>query len=779
MQESTLTIGDRRIGANEPCFVIAEIGLNHNGDLALAKRLVDAAAEAGADAVKFQKRRLSDLYQRAILAEPRNGEQGLQYIVPLLVEFELSDDDFAELVAHCRSRDLTFLCTPWDRASVDYLESLGMPAYKIGSPDMTNFPLIEHVVATGKPLLVSTGMSTEDEIRRTLALLAERRARYALFHCVSTYPAAPEEINLRFMQQLREWSGVPVGYSGHDAGTTVSVGAVALGASMLEKHLTLDRTMRGPDHKASLEPADFAQQVRAVRDMESALGVPHRWMTRGEVLNRRTLAKSLVAAVAVPAGTVVTRDMVGSKSPGMGVSPQLIDSLVGRRMHRDVAADEMFLEEDLYDAEHPAPRKRIELPVPWGIVARFNDLGPMLDRFGPQGLAFIEYHVSDRDLDAGFAAFDRERRPFGMVVHAPEYAHDILIDLCSADDTQRATSVRRIQKTIDLAREMAPYHDLSRFPRGPKIVMHVGGMSPRPDRYDLAGANDRLLGALAELDTDGVDLLLENLPPFPWYFGGRWFGHVLTHAENTEYLCRESGLGLCFDTSHAALECARTGEGLVEFGRCVAPFVRHLHVSDGAGTSGEGLQIGDGDVNFIALLPELFGGEPTMIPEIWMGHHQAGRGFQIALEHLTDLAWAASVLGTGPVAGAEATLDMMTVRADDSILATLQRIDANRRGIAFVVDADHRVLGVVTDGDVRHGLVSGSNLHTPVGEVMTRDFARAQAGMSADEVRARLRGRTRIIPILDEGGRLVNYASDVFVPEPPAARAPRAGAAGR
>jgi N-acetylneuraminate synthase len=765
VQEKALTIGGRRIGANEPCFIIAEIGLNHNGDLAVAKRLVDAAVAAGADAVKFQKRKLAELYQKAILDQPRNGEQGLQYIVPLLVEFELSDADFAELVEHCRARDITFLCTPWDRGSVDYLESLGMPAYKIGSPDMTNFPLIEHVVATGKPLLVSTGMSTEDEIRRTLAFLGELGAEYALFHCVSTYPAAPEEINLRFMQQLREWSGVPVGYSGHDTGTTVSVGAIALGARMLEKHLTLDRGMRGPDHKASLEPADFAHQVKVVREMEAAMGVPHRWMTRGEVLNRRALAKSLVATVDIPVGTVVTRDMITSKSPGLGLSPQFVQSLVGRRMHRALTADEVFLEEDLYDAEHPAPRRTVQLPAPWGIVARFNDVDPMIERFGPQGMSFIEFHVSDRDLDAGIAAFDRRQYPYGLVVHAPEYAHDILIDLCSADEAQRRTSVQRIQKTIDLARELAPHFDLSGFPLGPKIVMHVGGMSPRPDRYDVHAASDRLLDALRQLDTSGVDLLLENLPPFPWYFGGRWFGHVLTDADNTEYLCRESGLGLCFDTSHASLECARTGASLTEFGRRIAPYVRHLHVSDGAGTSGEGLQIGDGDVNFIALLPELLRSRPTLIPEIWMGHHRTGEGFQVALEHLTDLTWASGVLGVAPVAGAEATLEMMTVQADDTILTALQRIDANRRGIAFVVDGERRVVGVVTDGDIRHGLVGGSNLHTAVAEVMTRDFVSAPLGMAPDEIRARLHGRTRIIPIVDDAGRLLNYASELFVPD--------------
>ena len=293
-RERHLQIGTRRIGPNEPCYIIAEIGVNHNGDVGIAMQLIDAAVAAGADAVKFQKRKLTETYREEIVAEPRRGEQGLQYIVPLLIEFELSDDAFRELYAYCKARGITFMCTPWDRASVDFLETMELAGYKIGSPDMTNFPLIEYVLATGKPMLMSTGMSTEDEIRRTLAFLEAKDADYALFHCVSTYPAAPEEINLRFMQTLGEWSGRPVGYSGHDIGTAISLAAVAMGARLLERHLTLDRTMRGPDHKASLEPAQFAEQVRAVREVELSLGTAHRWMTRGETLNRRTLSKSLV-----------------------------------------------------------------------------------------------------------------------------------------------------------------------------------------------------------------------------------------------------------------------------------------------------------------------------------------------------------------------------------------------------------------------------------------------------------------------------------------------------
>jgi N-acetylneuraminate synthase len=768
VRERHLQIGSRRIGPNEPCYVIAEIGVNHNGDIAIARQLVDAAVEAGADAVKFQKRKLNETYRQEILDQPRHGEQGLQYLVPLLIEFELSDDAFRDLHAYCKARDIVFMCTPWDRSSVDFLETMHLDAYKIGSPDMTNFPLIEHVVATGKPLLVSTGMSTEDEIRRTLAFLDSLNAEYALFHCVSTYPAAPEEINLRFMQTLREWSGRPVGYSGHDTGTAISLAAVAMGARLIERHLTLDRAMRGPDHKASLEPAQFAEQVRAVREVELSLGVPHRWITRGETLNRRTLSKSLVATASIPAGTRITRAMVTSKGPGLGLSPQLVDRLVGRRLARDVMHDEMFQPSDIERAVAPARAARpIDTGAPWGVVARFLDLAPLEAKFAPLGMRFVEFHVSDRDLDAGATAYEAGAKPYGFVVHAPEYAYETLIDLCAADDAQRALSVARIQKTIDLARALAPRFtlDAALFPRGPKIVIHVGGMSPRPGGYDVEAATVRLLIALRELDVAGVDLLLENLPPYPWYFGGRWFGHIICDVENTVRLCEESGLGLCFDTSHAALECARSGADLAEFARRVAPFVRHLHVSDGAGTSGEGLQVGEGNVNFVDVLPPLMVGAPTMIPEIWMGHHENGEGFRTALEHLTDLHWAGDALRRPADRRARPDLAALTVPDGATLFSALRAIDTNRMGIVFVVDADRHVVGVLTDGDVRHAFVRGLGLHAAILDVMTSEFTFGTAGMSPAALEAHLPGRTRVMPILDAERRLVDYASGTHLPE--------------
>jgi CBS domain-containing protein len=264
---------------------------------------------------------------------------------------------------------------------------------------------------------------------------------------------------------------------------------------------------------------------------------------------------------------------------------------------------------------------------------------------------------------------------------------------------------------------------------------------------------------LRQLDTAGVDLLLENLPPYPWYFGGRWFGHVLCDSGNTLHLCKASGLGLCFDTSHAALECTRTGARLLDFAASVAPFVRHVHLSDGAGTSGEGLQIGDGAVNFVALLPGLLASQPTVIPEIWMGHHENGLAFRAALERLTDIWWAGSVLGRSGERRDRPHLRDLTVTDAATIFTTLRVIDHNRMGIVFVVDHARRVVGVVTDGDIRHAFVRGINLHDDIGQAMTRTFVRGEVGMSAADLRARLPGRTQVMPIVDADGRLVDFAS--------------------
>jgi len=343
---TSISIGDRAIGPGEPTFVIAEAGINHNGSLKVAKMMIDVAANAGVDCIKFQKRDLDSLYRKDVLSDPNREGQSFQFLIPLLREVELSEEEYVEIAAHCRNRGVLFLCTPWDKPSVDFLETLNVPAYKVASADMTNLDLLEYIAARGKPMIVSTGMSTWEEICKTVDFLKGLRAEFMLMHCNSTYPSAYRDVNLRLMERLAGF-GVPIGYSGHERGIVVSTVASALGACVIERHFTLDRTMRGPDHAASIEPEGLTRMVKYMRTVELAMGTDQRRISRGEEMLRESLGKSLVAACDIPEGTLIEREMIVVKSPGRGVSPQMMDSLVGKPAPRDIPAESEFVPSDM------------------------------------------------------------------------------------------------------------------------------------------------------------------------------------------------------------------------------------------------------------------------------------------------------------------------------------------------------------------------------------------------------------------------------------------------
>ncbi|MGB9521680.1 MAG: N-acetylneuraminate synthase family protein, partial [Anaerolineales bacterium] len=515
--------------------------MNHNGILALALKLIDIAADAGADAVKFQKRNLEKLYAKKYLENANAGEKTLRYLLPILQQVELSERDYWEIVEHCRKRNITFLCSAFDPESADFLDTLGVPAFKVASADLTNLPLLDHLVSKGKPLILSTGMSRMEEVEITVNFLKERGAEFALLHCNSTYPAAFEDINLRFMDRLRQF-GVPVGYSGHERGIAVSTVAAALGASIIERHLTLDRTMDGPDHAASLEPQGFKKMVRDIRQVAEALGTgEEKFISRGEILNREVLGKSLVAARRIEVGEVITRDMVAVKGPALGLSPQHYQQLLGRIAQRVIEEDEPFLDRDLgvkieLDASHT-------LPMEYGFTVRFRDSDELLV-YQPR---MLEYHFTDQDLDEHYSGEDHHLK---LVVHAPEFWDRTLVDLCSEDERQRQDSVALVQKTIRLTREMAPH-----FVGTPKLVVHPGAMSLDHPIHNHQMLYDNLRRSLDEIDFDGIELLLENLPPHPWYFGGQWLTNAFMDAYEIRDFIQPLGLKMCFDTSHSKLYC--------------------------------------------------------------------------------------------------------------------------------------------------------------------------------------------------------------------------------
>lgn len=338
-------IDRRSVGPGAPCFIIAEAGVNHNGDMALARRLIDEAAAAGADAVKFQAFITEELVTRRA---PKAGYQ-LQTTTAadteqfaMLKALEVSAEDMAGLRDHCAARGVAFLCTPYENASADMLDRLGVAAYKIASTDTTNTPFLRHVASKGRPVILSTGMSTLAEVEAALAALAPVRDRTILLHCTAEYPAPVEEANLRAMAAMTAAFQVPVGFSDHTAGLDAAGWAVALGACVIEKHFTLDRAMAGPDHRASIEPAELAELVRRIRLLETALGDGIKRPTAAEIPNKPRMQKSIVARSAIAAGQVLGADDLTCKRPGGGLPPDWLDRVIGRAAAVDLAPDDVL-----------------------------------------------------------------------------------------------------------------------------------------------------------------------------------------------------------------------------------------------------------------------------------------------------------------------------------------------------------------------------------------------------------------------------------------------------
>ncbi len=623
-----IKIGDREIGPGEPVFVIAEIGVNHNGSVETAKRLIDEAVNAGADAVKFQKRHLDAVYQKKVISHPELYEQSFQYLIPLLKEFELSEENYRELAAYAKNKGVIFLASAFDEPSVDFLSQFSMPVYKVASADLVNFPLLERLVRENTPLILSTGMSTWDEIDAAVKFLKEKAARFALLHCQSTYPAPIDSLNLSVIPELAKRYGVPVGYSGHELGTHHTLTAVALGACVVERHITLDKNLPGPDHCASLEPSEFKELVSRIREHETSYGKPTKALSRGEVLNRLSLRKSLIASRDIKEGETITRAMVAAKGPGSGLSPHRLYALVGRKARRNILEDDLFLESDLY----PTPELPGELPVfksKWGLKARFFEI-ERLASFQPRP-ALLEFHVSHDDLsypwDTG------KKYPQELYIHAPEYWQRQVVDLASLDDGVREQSIRVMQETIDRTREIA-----KSFQGVPKIIIHVGGMSITPIE-DRASLLRRAEDAFRSLDASGVEILPENLPAFGWFFSGLWHCNVFGAADEMVDFCRRLGYKMCLDLSHAWLYCSHAGVDYGEYLKKVAPLVGHIHVADGSGAHKEGLQIGEGDIPFDETFRILEENLPkdrvvSWVPEIWQGHLHDYHDFKMAMKRL-------------------------------------------------------------------------------------------------------------------------------------------------
>ena len=341
MTQQTIDIAGHLIGYDNPCFIIAEAGVNHNGSLERALRLVDAAHAAGADGVKFQLFRGEEQASRgAPTAEYQREHTGSDSMLDMAQSYDLLWDAQRVIAAHCREVDIVYLASCFDQLAVDFLISLGGECIKVGSGEITNYPLLAHMATTGKPILLSTGMSTLQDVAGAVEYIrAHGDSPLVLFQCVSNYPADPGTINLRAMHTLAQAFNVPVGYSDHTLGSAVAVAAVALGACMVEKHFTLDKTLPGPDHAMSLDPAELRDFVAAIRTAQVALGNGVKRPHPGELATRTVARRSLVSTRLIHAGERLDDTNVTLKRPATGIDPRLWDAVYNRTTAVDIPDD--------------------------------------------------------------------------------------------------------------------------------------------------------------------------------------------------------------------------------------------------------------------------------------------------------------------------------------------------------------------------------------------------------------------------------------------------------
>ncbi|QAT40526.1 N-acetylneuraminate synthase [Clostridium sp. JN-9] len=325
-------------------FIIAEAGVNHNGDIYTAKKLIDAALEAGADAIKFQSFKAESLVTKdapKAQYQKKNTGSGSQY--EMLKKLELSFDDHIILKKYCEEKRIMFISTPFDFRSVDLLEKLEIPIYKISSGDLTNIPFLKYIAKLNKPMIVSTGMANLGEVEMAVEAIRNiGNNEITLLHCTSNYPANYDDVNLNAMITMKNDFKLPVGYSDHTLGIEVPIAAAAMGASIIEKHFTLDKNMEGPDHKASLNPPEFKKMVSSIRNIEKALGDGIKKCNKSEEDAKRIARKSIVAGRNIAKGEVLSYENVSFKRPGTGVSPKFADKIIGKKAVCDIGIDELI-----------------------------------------------------------------------------------------------------------------------------------------------------------------------------------------------------------------------------------------------------------------------------------------------------------------------------------------------------------------------------------------------------------------------------------------------------
>lgn len=632
----TFNLGPFEISENSRTLCIAEIGNNHQGSLELAKQLVDKAAQSGADIVKFQHRNVDALYSKRYTS----FDLGSQYVFDLVNKFQLSKDDMFRCFDYCDSKAISFTCTPFDNVALQELESYGLDYYKVASADFLNVGLVDAIIESKKPFLISTGMVDEKAIRSRLEAIAATTEKFVALHCNSTYPAPFKDLQMNFMDNIANYGNGYVGYSGHEQGIAVAIASVLRGTKIVEKHFTLDRGLEGNDHKVSLLPDELLALTKGIKEIQAAYSDEGltRGISQGEKANKLALGKGLYFRVSAKKGTIVETNLLEAKSPVLGLPVEAMDEVIGGVLNRDVCEGDPIVAAHL-EASHDLDAQA--LSTNFYIPVRHMDCHELIREVNSSR---VEFHLSYADMD-----LDPKELPWDEIssfsVHAPElFPNDRILDLSSSDNAIWDESLSNLRRVVDYTlklREFRPSDEPT------NMVINAGGATDVPTRFDLeekqrmyARVNQGLSDALGFCKSE-INACIQTMPPFPWHFGGRRFHNLFVTPDEIQRFCKEYGWSLCLDTSHSMMACTELGIHFPKYYEEISKYVKHIHLADCLGVDGEGVATGDGDFDFSDFLSLLRSSrlDVPLILEEWQGHMHKGAGFKSASKYLRTIGY--------------------------------------------------------------------------------------------------------------------------------------------
>ncbi len=477
-------------------------------------------------------------------------------------------------------------------------------------------------------------MSTTNEIVEVTNILKKAKADFTLLHCNSTYPAPFFDIELNFLKKLK-MIHPKVGYSGHERGISVCLAAIALGVSVIERHITLDKNLEGPDHQASLLPAELKNLVEMISEVEMALGpinIQERKLSQGSLLNKENLGKSIVAAKKLLSGTKLQRSDLKIMGPGSGMPPNKLKALIGKKINTDLEKDSF-----IFDTHFLLPEIKTEtgnLSKNWGVPVRPHDV---LDFHAHFDAPVYEFHISYKDLERNSLPTDLGKLAGKkFLVHAPElFSESMLLDLCSDNKSKRNISIANLQSVCDYCQYLS---EIVSADYKIKVIANLGGFSThsflkeeeKPRLYDL------IKDGLDSLFQPSSEIIPQNMAPFPWHFGGQRYQNIFMIPEEIYDYCTKNNMKICLDTSHLSMYCTYSKRSFQDCLETLLPVTAHFHIGDAKGLNGEGVEIGTGDIDFknvIRLIKE----NQTYIVETWQGHKNNGAGFKKELSYLNGV----------------------------------------------------------------------------------------------------------------------------------------------